>query len=637
MKKRKLMATIAMTAVLGLVGFACNSGSSSSGTSSPGGSGNVKAGGTYRTATVDFGYTDAFDPTGEYLGQAWGLYSEMLLRGLMGYNHQGPDQGGDTPIPDIATGMPTISSDGMTYTFTLKNNVMFGPPLNRAVTSHDIEYAFERINLGTLAAQYGNYYCAPTGVIKGMTCQAKTLAPISGISTPDDTHIIFHLSAPEGDFLYRLAMPATAAVPQEVAKCFTNAGEYGRDVISSGPYMIMGEDKLNISSCNTIKPISGYNPNKGMTLVRNPAYVAASDSPSVRANYLNGVQISIDTNLNDIFQKVESGTLDGSYADTPPSAVEAQYVNDPTKKQYIHADTADRTWYLTMNLLAPPFDDVHVRKAMNLVMDKVEMQKAFGGPLHGVPATTVEPPTVLPATANYAPYNPNGAMSGNLQAALAEMKLSHYKTDSTGKCIDPACNGWVFLGRNYPPWTNVDQVAMADMKEIGLTPKLVEVDTSTGYTTLEKVKQLIPASLVPGWGKDFASPYGFDFFIFDSAGIGCTTAANYALVGITAAIARSCGVTAQYNAYVQRYGKVPSIDTQITKCVSEPAAQQGTCYAAMDKYLMETAVPWVPWSWANNLVITGPSVTQYVYDSNAGTLSLCMMAVNNNQAPVNVA
>jgi peptide/nickel transport system substrate-binding protein len=324
-KKRKLMATIAMTAVLGLVGFACNNGSSSSGTSSPGGS-NVKAGGTYRTATVDFGYTDAFDPTGEYLGQAWGLYSEMLLRGLMGYNHQGPDQGGDTPIPDIATGMPTISSDGLTYSFTLKNNVMFGPPLNRAVTSHDIEYAFERINLGTLAAQYGNYYCAPTGVIKGMTCQAKTLAPVSGIETPDDTHIIFHLSAPDGDLLYRLAMPATAAVPQEVAKCFTNAGEYGRDVISSGPYMIMGEDKLNISSCNTIKPISGYNPNKGMTLVRNPAYVAASDSPDVRANYLDGVQISIDTNLNDIFQKIQAGTLDGSYADTPPSAVEAQYV-----------------------------------------------------------------------------------------------------------------------------------------------------------------------------------------------------------------------------------------------------------------------------------------------------------------------
>ena len=96
-----------------------------------------------------------------------------------------------------------------------------------------------------------------------------------------------------------------------------------RDVISSGPYMIMGEDQLNISSCNTIKPISGYNPNKGVTFVRNPEYDPASDSATARPNYVDGVQIAIDSNLNDIFQKIQSGDLDGSYGDTPPSAVEA--------------------------------------------------------------------------------------------------------------------------------------------------------------------------------------------------------------------------------------------------------------------------------------------------------------------------
>ena len=60
-------------------------------------------------------------------------------------------------------------------------------------------------------------------------------------------------------------MPATAAIPQEVAKCFTKAGDYGRYVISSGPYMIMGEDKLDDSSCSAMKPLAGYNPDKGMT------------------------------------------------------------------------------------------------------------------------------------------------------------------------------------------------------------------------------------------------------------------------------------------------------------------------------------------------------------------------------------
>ena len=95
-------------------------------------------------------------------------------------------------------------------------------------------------------AQYGNYYC---GVISGMDCAAKKVdTPISGIDTRRrHAHHASTLDQPTGDFLYRLAMPATKAIPEEVAKCFTKAGDYGVDVISSGPYMILGEDKIDIS------------------------------------------------------------------------------------------------------------------------------------------------------------------------------------------------------------------------------------------------------------------------------------------------------------------------------------------------------------------------------------------------------
>ena len=400
MKKRKLMATISLVAVIALIGAACSktNGSSSQSSSS---AGTVAKGGTYRTATETFGYDDGFDPTGEYLGTAWGLYSELLLRNLMTYNHKGGEEGGTQVVPDIATAAPQISADGLTYSFTLKDNVMWGPPLTRAVTSHDIEYAFERINATSLNALYGNYYC---GVITGMDCAQKSVQPVSGIETPDDTHMVFHLDQPVGDFLYRLTMPATGAFPPEVAKCFTTAGDYGRYVMSSGPYMILGEDKLNIKSCDTMKPISGYDPDSGVTFVRNPNYVEASDSPDVRANYLDGIQIDIDSNASDIFAKIQSGELDGSYGDQPPVATEQKYASDPSLQQYVHSDTADRTWYITMNLLAPPFDDPHVRKAVNFIMDKAALAKAFGGSRHGVPATSIEPPTVLPDTATYDPY-----------------------------------------------------------------------------------------------------------------------------------------------------------------------------------------------------------------------------------------
>ena len=67
-------------------------------------------------------------------------------------------------------------------------------------------------------------------------------------------------------------------MPQEVAGCFTQPNEYGRYVISSGPYMIAGSDKLDASSCDTIKAAGAHlglrRREAALDLVRNPAYNA---------------------------------------------------------------------------------------------------------------------------------------------------------------------------------------------------------------------------------------------------------------------------------------------------------------------------------------------------------------------------
>ncbi len=145
-------------------------------------------------------------------------------------------------MPDLATNLGTVSKNGLTYTFHLKNGIKFGPPLNREITSKDILYAIERIGTPALVAQYGFYY----NVIKGMTAfESGKSKVISGIQTPDPKTIIFHLTVPTGDFRYRLAMPAAGPIPQEVAGCFNAPNLYGRYLISSGPYMFAGSDKLD--------------------------------------------------------------------------------------------------------------------------------------------------------------------------------------------------------------------------------------------------------------------------------------------------------------------------------------------------------------------------------------------------------
>ena len=164
--RKRLGTGIAMVACLAMVAAACSSNSTGA---SGGPTGSPAPGGTYRTATQTLSNTSNFDPTGEYYGYAWAIFQNMLIRGLYNYNHV-PGEEGNTPQPDLVTDSK-VSSDGLTYSFTIRDDVKWGPPLDRTVTTGDIEYAFERINNANLAAYYGNYYC---GVIKGMTCDQTT-------------------------------------------------------------------------------------------------------------------------------------------------------------------------------------------------------------------------------------------------------------------------------------------------------------------------------------------------------------------------------------------------------------------------------------------------------------------------------
>jgi peptide/nickel transport system substrate-binding protein len=613
MVRRRRLGVTGIALVLALVATACGGGGGGGG----GSGGQAQRGGVFRTALDDFGLTDGYDPTGEYVSIAFNSF-HAILRTLMATKFNGGTEGNKL-FPDLASAAPTISSDGLTYTFKLKPNVKFAPPLNRAITSKDVEYAFERINTASLVAQYGSYYC---GVVKGMDCAAKSVQPVSGIETPDDSTIVFHLEQPTGDFLYRLAMPATAPIPQEVGKCFTKAGDYGRFVIASGPYMIKGSDQLDISSCSAMKAISGFDPSKKLLLVRNPAYDQSSDD--LRGNLVDGVQITVDTNVNDIFNRVESGSLDASYVNQPPKTILARYVTDPAKRKFLHADSSDQTWYITMNLDQPPFDDIHVRKAVNLVMDKAAILQAWGGQVWGQIATHIMPPTVLgnQLTQSYDPYNSAG-LHGDVAKAQAEMKQSKYDTDKDGVCDGPDCKNLVIVTRNVAPFTDMEPVVSASLGKLGIEVKPRELATSAAYQTIQTIKNKIPIAMHPSWIKDYADPFTFAYVLFAGKAINPTGNVNYSLVGMTQQQAATFGV--------QYPGSIPSVDADVANCekLAGNDPNRTTCWVNLDKKLMEQVVPWVPYLWSNNITIVTPSVTRYVYDQSSSYISLTQLAVNN--------
>ena len=68
--------------------------------------------------------------------------------------------------------------------------------------------------------------------------------------------------------------------------------------------MVEGSDELDVTSCETMKAISGFNPNKQLVLVRNPDYDQATDE--TRENNIDGLEMTLNTNAQDIFDKTRA-------------------------------------------------------------------------------------------------------------------------------------------------------------------------------------------------------------------------------------------------------------------------------------------------------------------------------------------
>jgi peptide/nickel transport system substrate-binding protein len=568
--------------------------------------------GVYRTAISSMGLTDNLDPTGEdQVTTGFELLSAMQ-KTLIGFNGA-TGAAGEKPLPVLAKSIPKPTDHGLTYTFHLRH-VMFGPPVNRAVTSKDVAYAFQRINDKAMVPAYGYYY---DGLIKGLTGTAKSAnTPISGISTPNKTTIVFHLTHPQGDFLSLVAEPATAPIPPEIGKCFTKAGTYGSDLISTGPYMIQGSTAVNASSCSTIKPMSGFDESTHITLVRNPNYVREPGDPPA---FMDGFQLTVDPNVSDIYDKIQRGDLDGPFDDPPPATLVATSVGKPG----FHSSPIYQSESITMNLTVPPFTDVHVRKAVQWILDKAAIQKALGGPEVATLATHINPagfPGSLPAS--YNPYKTPGN-GGSLAKAEAEMKQSAFDPKHDGKCDVAACSGIIFV--NIPTYQAIDPIVQTDLAKIGIKIEPRVLNTSQAFLALFNVKAQTPMSALGGGGSDYTGAASFAAPNFGSSAItGPSSCCNYSLVSMTKAQAKEYKVP--YPA-----GGIPSVDSVVDKCNVLSGAKQDTCFETLDKDMMTKVAAWAPYLWGRSVVITAPTVTHFVENPWTGLMSITQTKVDNGQ------
>ena len=268
-----------------------------------------------------------------------------------------------------------------------------------------------------------------------------------------------------------------------------------------------------------------------------------------------------------------------------------------------------------MNLTRPPFDDVHVRRAVNFVMDRVGLRKAWGGAAAGSVATHIAPDAILNnKLKGYAPYG-NG--SGDVKKAMAEMKLSKYDKNKDGLCDASVCKNIFTIHGDSRPAAMIP-VMEASMKKIGITLKTRILKDA--YTPIQTPRQNVPFSSQPSWGKDYADATTFYGPLFDGRNIIPRNNTNYSLLGITPAQAKKLGVKGTLT-------DVPSVNADLDKCAPTLGGARVACYAALDKKLTTQIVPWVPylWSYVNNVV--SKNVTKWDFDQFGSTPAYAHVAV----------
>jgi peptide/nickel transport system substrate-binding protein len=569
----------------------------------------VQQGGTL-LAGLESDVDAAFDPQKEYYSVTWGFYHCCLLRTLVTTPPTTSENGGDDLQPDLATDLPEVSEDGLTYTFTIKEGLNFAPPYqDTPITADTFINAMEREADPKVGAGYPFYY----SVIEGFDDFSEGNADsISGMTAVDDLTLEITLTRPAGDFPYRMMMPAAAPIPEGAAD--GKEKDYGRYLISSGPYMFEGADAAEQPPA---EPFPGYEPNRSIVLVRNPSW--SSDTDELRDANLDRIEVQIGLTTDDMALQIDNGDLDLNLDGVPPPQQIQQYQADPERQDQVFSFVGDGVYYISMNVAEPPFDDVHVRRALNFATDKAGLLQIRGGPLFGEPAThAITNPLTNDLLADYDPF-PSENDSGDLEAAQAEMAQSAYDSDGDGVCDDPVCENIVSATDEADPYPDQSALIQQNLEGLGLTLDVTTFERTTMYDKCNDPSAHVALCLGPGWFKDYSDATTFGEPLFGSAAVGPDSCCNYSLVGAPADILREAG----YNVT-----EVPSVDADFAACDElDIGDERFECWADFDRKITEEIVPWVPINFARDVFIAGDRVVNFGYDQFSGQPTLSQMGV----------
>jgi len=387
MKFRFLMMAIALVAVAAIAAACGSSSSSSSSADGGGGATTAAAGGDYlkggfsaavtpkKGGTLKMAMNDNIDCWNglSYYGISWSVFY-FMARGLYGYPNTVVAPATNQMQPDLAADMPTISSDGLSYTVKLRSGLTF--PDGSPVTAKDVKATFEyildpNIQCATGGPPASGYYSDIVGesdYSDAMTkSKGKNNPGISGIKVVDDLTTQFTLNKPDGSFPKALAMAWAFIVPASTPHKKTDTPPP-----YVGPYKI-----------------SDYQLDKSVTIVREPTWaknVAAGVPENATENNIDGISAAIGVPDETQFAQLKNNELDMTFDGSAPTGSEIPATaNDPQYKDRFYSTPDAAVDYAVFRTDKAPFDNVKLRQAVNYAIDREAIVKIIGGTLSRSP------------------------------------------------------------------------------------------------------------------------------------------------------------------------------------------------------------------------------------------------------------
>lgn len=245
-------------------------------------------------------------------------------------------------IPGLARSWD-ISPDGLRWTLKLKENVEYQnkPPLNgRLFTSADVGWTIEYLRKETDLRSYW----------EGIAHE-----------TPDAQTVVLHFKQPDPDFIFKLGDERHVMLPREIKE---QHGDFKNVAVGTGPFMV-----------------KEFRPNQFTISERNPDYheMGADGKP---LPYLDEAHTVYFPDATGTLAALRAGLIEHTHG-AQLRKIEQDALKQANLKFRWYADPAATVHGLWLNPQAPPWNDVRVRRAMSLAIDRDDLVAAeAGGAVH---------------------------------------------------------------------------------------------------------------------------------------------------------------------------------------------------------------------------------------------------------------